>query len=256
MNELVSIIMPSYNTAKFIGQTIQSVLSQTYSNWELIIVDDCSTDDTDFVVAQYKDERIKYLKNEKNCGAAISRNLALLKANGKWIAFLDSDDIWMPDKLEKQINFMEKNGYSFTYTMYREIDENGKQLNKIVSGPRKISKHKMYNYCWMGCLTVIYDSIKAGTIQIRNLKKNNDYAMWLKVIKKCKCYLLPEILAEYRKRDGSISNQSKIGLIKYHYYLFRISENMCVARAIFYTLKNLIFGVWKKFRYVKKGNEK
>ena len=105
MNELVSIIMPSYNTASFISKTIESVLNQTYKNWELLIVDDCSTDDTDEIVSKYNDKRIVYLKNEKNSGAAISRNRALRNAKGKWIAFLDSDDLWHPTKLEKQIKF-------------------------------------------------------------------------------------------------------------------------------------------------------
>lgn len=108
MNELVSIIMPSYNTASFISKTIESVLNQTYKNWELLIVDDCSTDDTDEIVSKYNDKRIVYLKNEKNSGAAISRNRALRNAKGKWIAFLDSDDLWHPTKLEKQIKFMKK----------------------------------------------------------------------------------------------------------------------------------------------------
>ena len=118
MNELVSVIMPSYNTARFIGNSIKSVLNQTYTNWELIIVDDCSTDNTDEVVENFKDKRIKFFKNKKNYGAAFSRNRALKLAEGRWIAFLDSDDLWVNTKLEKQISFMKKNGYSFTYTDY------------------------------------------------------------------------------------------------------------------------------------------
>ena len=120
MNDLVSIVMPSYNTGKFIKKSIESVIDQTYENWELIIVDDCSDDDTDAVVTSFNDKRIRYLKNEVTCGAAISRNRALRKARGKWIAFLDSDDLWMPEKLKKQILFMEKNNYSFSYTNYME----------------------------------------------------------------------------------------------------------------------------------------
>ena len=110
--ELVSIIMPSYNTAKYIAESIKSVQAQTYKNWELLIVDDCSSDDTDDVVRPFlSDERIKYLKNEKNSGAALTRNKALREAKGKWIAFLDSDDLWHPNKLEKQIEFMVKNDF-------------------------------------------------------------------------------------------------------------------------------------------------
>ena len=119
MNELVSIIMPSYNTADYISESIKSIQKQVYSNWELIIVDDCSTDNTDDIVRPFLvDSRIRYLKNERNSGAAVSRNRALREAKGRWIAFLDSDDLWAPEKLEKQIEFMEKNGYSFSYTNY------------------------------------------------------------------------------------------------------------------------------------------
>lgn len=172
MNNLVSIITPSYNTAKFIGKTIESVQTQTHRNWELIIVDDCSSDNTDEVVADYlNDDRIKYIKNEKNSGAAISRNRALREAKGKWIAFLDSDDLWLPEKLERQICFMEKNGYHFSYTNYEEIDENDWPINVKVSGPKRINKHGMYNYCYPGCLTVMYDAEYVGLIQIRDIKK-------------------------------------------------------------------------------------
>ena len=174
--------MPSYNTAQYISQSIQSVLAQTYLNWELIIVDDCSTDNTENVVSVFlNDNRIKFLKNERNSGAAVSRNRALREARGKWIAFLDSDDLWEPEKLEKQIAFMKNNGYSFSYTNYVEIDEAGIQSGVKVTGPQKITKTGMYNYCWPGCLTVMYDADEIGLIQIADIKKNNDYAMWLKI---------------------------------------------------------------------------
>lgn len=252
MDDLVSIIMPSYNTAKFISETIESVLAQTYSNWELIIVDDCSTDDTDAVACPYlADDRIRYIKNEKNSGAAVSRNRALREAKGKWVAFLDSDDLWLPEKLEKQIEFMEKNNYHFSYTNYIEIDEESKTNGKRVTGPKKITKHGMYNYCWMGCLTVMYDAETVGLIQIADIKKNNDYAMWLKACKKADCYLLDEVLAKYRKRSGSISNYGYTKLIKWHYKLYREAEkNSSIVSAVF-TLRNLFWGGLKKIRYVK-----
>lgn len=254
MNDLVSIIMPSYNTAKFISLSIESVIAQTYENWELIIVDDCSCDKTDDIVAAFvgDDRRIRYLKNEKNSGAAVSRNRALKEAKGKWIAFLDSDDLWAASKLEKQIRFMENNGYRFSYTMYKEIDENSQSLNRVVYGPKKITKRKMFNYCWMGCLTVMYDAESVGLIQIEDLKKNNDYAMWLKICKKEDCFLLDEVLAQYRKRTGSISNHKKLSLVKHHYSLFRVGEKMCGFRAAIYTVKNLFYGLWKKIKYVRK----
>lgn len=253
MNDLVSIIMPSYNTGCFIAETIESVLSQSYSNWELIIVDDCSTDNTDDVVGQYlTDVRIRYIKNEANSGAAVSRNRALREAKGKWMAFLDSDDLWEPDKLKKQITFMEKNDYHFSYTDYIEIDEESYPNGKSVTGPRCITKHGMYNYCWMGCLTVMYDSDEIGLIQIEDIKKNNDYAMWLKVCKKANCYLLDETLARYRKRSGSISNHSYMKLIKWHYKLYKEAEEQNSLMSVVNTFRNLVFGFYKKKKYVKK----
>lgn len=253
MSDLVSIITPSYNTALYIAETIRSVQAQTYTNWEMIIVDDCSTDNTDEIVAPFlADGRIRYLKNEKNSGAAVSRNYALREATGRWIAFLDSDDVWMPDKLEKQIAFMERNQYHFSYTCYEEMDESSKQLGVTVTGPAKITKHGMYNYCWMGCLTVMYDREYVGLIQIENIKKNNDYAMWLKVCKKADCYLLDEVLAQYRRgRAGSISTQKYTALIKWHYKLYAEAEKKNPVISFVLTCRNMIFGVWKKMRYVK-----
>lgn len=250
---LVSIIMPSYNTAQYIEKTIKSVLDQTYTNWELIIVDDCSTDNTDEVVKNYlTDKRIKYLKNEQNSGAAVSRNRALREAKGQWIAFLDSDDLWMPEKLEKQICFMKEKGYFFSYTDYEEINAEGNRTGTFVTGPKKITKMGMYNYCWPGCLTVMYDATKVGLIQISDIKKNNDYAMWLKVCKKADCYLLDECLGQYRKgRVGSVSTHSIKTMIGWHYRLFHEAEKRSALVSAIFTLRNLFWGVLKKIRYVK-----
>lgn len=252
-NGLVSIIMPSYNTGNYISESINSVINQSYKNWELIIVDDCSTDNTDEIIKDFlKDSRIKYLKNKENSGAAISRNKALRMAKGEWIAFLDSDDLWKHKKLEKQIRFMEQNNYNFSYTKYGEIDEYGNNLNIEISGPKKITKFKMYSYCWPGCLTVMYNRKKIGLIQIKDIKKNNDYAMWLKVCKKENCYLYPFSLALYRKRNGSISRQNYLKLIKWHYKLFRECDNQNELNSLVLTIRNLSFGVIKKIFYKKK----
>lgn len=254
MNELVSIIMPSYNTANYIGKSIESVLKQTYNNWELIIVDDSSNDNVDEVISKYiKDNRIKFFKNKTNNGAAFSRNYALKMAKGRWIAFLDSDDLWTSDKLEKQIKFMKANNYKFTYTNYRTIDENSKDLNTVVSGPRKINKTKMYNYCYPGCLTVMYDSKGIGLVQIKNIKKNNDYAMWLQISKKADCYLLPECLAKYRIRKESISHDALMKKIKSHYDLFKICDNRAPIIAFWFASWNMFYGILKKIYYVRKG---
>lgn len=249
---LVSVIMPSYNTADYIKESILSVLNQTYQNLELIIVDDCSSDDTMTVIDEVEDSRIKVFKNEKNSGAAVSRNKALREANGQWIAFLDSDDLWTTDKLEKQISFMEKNGYHFSYTNYEEIDMDGNKTGVFVTGPKHISKRGMFNYCWPGCLTVMYDADYVGLIQIADIKKNNDYAMWLKICKKADCYLLDECLGQYRKgRTGSISTHGYLSLIKWHYRLFRDGEQQGLMVSLVNTGRNALFGIYKKRRYVE-----
>lgn len=253
MQELVSIIMPSYNTAQYIKESIESVQNQTYSNWELIIVDDCSTDNTDEIVESIVDERIRYIKNEKNSGAAVSRNRALREAKGRWIAFLDSDDLWLSDKLEKQIRFMEENDYHFSYTNYSEIDIKGERTGVTITGPKRITKRGMFNYCWPGCLTVIYDAKVVGLIQIADIRKNNDYAMWLKVCRKADCLLLNEDLALYRRgREGSISTHSIKKLIIWHYKLHTEAEGQKRWIALLNTGRNLVFGFYKKKRYVKK----
>lgn len=255
IKDLVSIIMPSYNTGSFIEKSIQSVLNQTYSNWELIIVDDCSTDNTLEILEKINDDRIIILKNAKNSGAAVSRNKALRKAKGQWVAFLDSDDLWHPEKLEKQIAFMKTNKYYFSYTNYEEIDMEGNKTGVKVTGPKKITKTGMFNYCWPGCLTVMYDAEKVGLIQIADIKKNNDYAMWLKICQKADCYLLDEFLAKYRKgRVGSVSTLNIIALIGWHYKLFRLSEKKSILASVFDTGRNMIFGFYKKKRYVLRGD--
>lgn len=252
MYGLVSIITPSYNTAQYIGQTIASVQAQTYGNWELLIVDDCSTDDSDQVIAPYlADQRIRYLKNEKNSGAAISRNYALREAKGKWIAFLDSDDLWHPEKLERQLKFTVEHGYKCTYTDYR-ICLNGEWMPYINTAPNTVNKWKLYNYCYFSTITVLYDREYVGLVQIADLKKNNDYAMWFQVLDKCKAYRLPECLAYYVKHEGSISGGSKLKLIRHHYILFRKGLNKSKFVAALCTVNNLFWGVLKKLYYKKK----
>lgn len=252
---LISIITPTWNCAQFICETIRSVQAQTYQNWELIISDDCSTDNTRLVIEPYlkDDSRIMYICNEHNSGAAITRNNALRRAQGKWIAFLDSDDLWYPDKLEKQMKFMEENGYHFSYTKYVEMDEMGKEMGVLISGPKHISRRGMYNFCWPGCLTVMYDAEKVGLIQIADIKKNNDYAMWLKVCHKADCHLLAEPLAKYRRgRIGSISTHGYVTLMKWHYKLFHEANGNNALYSLWLTAWNMVFGVYKKLRYVKK----
>ncbi len=249
--ELISIIMPSYNTAKYINESIRSVINQTYSNWELIIVDDCSSDNTDEIIKNINDDRIIYIKNKVNSGAAISRNKALKHAKGKWVAFLDSDDVWLPEKLEKQTKFMKKNNYKFTYTDYR-INLNGNWLPYINTGPKKVTKRKLYNYCYFSTITVMYDREYIGLVQVEDIKKNNDYAMWFEVIKKADAYRLPECLSYYYRHENSISSGSKIKLIKYHYIMYRKALKIGKVISIMLTINNLFYGVLKKIFYRKR----
>lgn len=248
---LVSIIMPSWNTGKFIAESIESVLAQTYKNWELLIVDDCSTDNTDEVVASFKDTRIKYFKNEKNSGAALTRNRAMREAQGEWIAFLDSDDLWAPNKLEKQLRFMNDNGYVFSYHDFVKIDEESKPLNVYVTGPNVVTKQGMYNYGYPGCLTFMYSAKAMGLIQIKDIKKNNDYAILLKLCKKADCYLLNENLAQYRIRKKSISHDKITKKLKSHYDLFHFCDEQPAPIAFWYACWNMWYGVLKKMNFEK-----
>ena len=249
-NEKVSIIMPAYNCEKYIADSIESVLSQTYTNWELIIVDDCSTDKTTEIIESFNDERIILLHNQSNLGAALTRNIAIAKASGEWIAFLDSDDVWVDKKLEVQLSFMRQNGYVFTYTDYR-IQLNGKWLPYINTGPNVVTKRKLYNYDYMSTITIMYKADAIGIIQIADIKKRNDYALWLKAIEKANCYRLPQCLSYYIKHENSISSGSKIKLIKYYYIMYRKVLGKTVPLSILLTFNNLIHGVIKRYRYRK-----
>ena len=249
---LVSIIMPSWNTAEFIAESVQCVIDQTYQNWELLIVDDCSTDNTDEVVAPFlADKRVKYFHNEKNSGAALTRNKAMREAQGEWIAFLDSDDLWTPDKLEKQVSFMKKHGYVLSYTEYEKIDEEGKPLNIYVTGPDTVNKRKMYNYDYIGQLTMMYSAKHFGLIQIKDIKKNNDYAIRLQLYKKpgTEAHLLKKNLAKYRILKKSISHDKLSKKLKSHYDLFHMCDERPALVAIWFACWNMWYGLQKKRNY-------
>ncbi|WP_455962118.1 glycosyltransferase family 2 protein [Bacteroides bouchesdurhonensis] len=250
---LVSIITPTWNCAGFICDTIKSIQNQSYQKFEILIQDDCSTDGTLDIVMPFlnKDSRIKYECNSTNSGAAITRNNALKRAKGRWIAFLDSDDLWEPEKLAHQLKFMVENGYSFSYHEYSEISEEGRELRVFVSGIKKVSKFDMFACCWPGCLSVMYDAEKIGLIQINDVRKNNDTAMWLKVVRKAPCYLLKENLAKYRRRKVSITPKPLYKRIWAHYPLFHVAEEMNPFTATFWTIMNVFGNAYKKMFYVK-----
>lgn len=230
--DLVSIIMPAYNCERFIGIALDSVISQTYRNWEVIVIDDCSTDNTAHVVQEYlkKDNRIKYYKLDKNSGAAVARNKAVDIAKGKYMAFLDSDDVWFPEKLTKQIEFMEENNYGFTCTSYTKIDEEGQYLNRTIVAEYKRDYDGVLKTC-PGNSTVIYNAEKLGKFKIPDIKKRNDYVMWLQVIKKEKyLYGIEEPLGSHRIRAEGISS-NKMSLVGYHWKVYREIEKLSLLKS-------------------------
>lgn len=238
MCEFISIITPTYNCGKYIERTIKSVQGQTYKNWEMIIVDDCSVDNTREIVNRIAsmDDRIKYFCLEKNSGAAVARTRAMEIASGDYMAFLDSDDIWKPEKLQKQLSFMEDNGYFFTSTAYEQIDENDNKLDKIVKAPVKTSYNRLLLDCPVGNSTVMYNVKKMGKFKVPDIRKRNDDALWLQMLKKEKyIYGMSDVLMEYRVRQNSISS-NKFSLIKYHWKLYREVENLSVVRSVFHIL--------------------
>ena len=207
---LVSIIMPSYNAARFIGESINSVLLQTYSNWELLIVDDCSKDNSVEVVRKFAniDKRVVLFSLEKNVGAAAARNVAIEHAQGQYIAFLDSDDVWDEYKLEKQLASMKQYSYVFTFSNYYVMEENGKKTENIVKVPSSLSYHQYLRNTIIGCLTVIIDRQQTGDFKMPLIKSSHDMALWLLIMKRgFKAYGLKDVLAGYRL--VSTSNTAK-----------------------------------------------
>jgi len=220
---LVSIITPCFNSEKFISETIHSVQNQTYQNWEMIVVDDCSTDQTATIIEQFvkNDARIRFFQLEKNSGAGIAREMALSQAKGDYISFLDADDLWKPLKLEKQLQFLKDNKIHFTFSFYDCIDEEGNALNKRVEAPRNLSYRQLFFCNYVGNLTGIYDVNYFGKIAISSTRKRQDWMVWLTILKQIKsAKLVPESLAFYRIRNNSLS-ASKVDLLKHNFAVYR-----------------------------------
>lgn len=252
INQKVSIICPTHNCEEVIKFTIKSVLSQSHLNWELIIVDDYSTDLTVDVVKEFHDSRIKLLLNNKNRGAAFSRNRAIKEASGEYIAFLDGDDLWAENKLEEQLAFMVDNYYAFSYTNYEEIDYLGKKIGKFVTGPRKVTHQMFKRMDYVGCLTVMYRRDICPDLQIPNdIYKRNDYALWLLLSKKANCYLLPKTLAYYRRGKNTISSGGKSKLFPYHVALYKKVFGYSTFKSFLCASRNVFYYIHKKLRYVK-----
>ncbi|GIZ08087.1 glycosyltransferase family 2 protein [Flavobacterium sp. UMI-01] len=223
MNELVSIIIPTYQSEKYISATIQSVQNQIHTNWEIILVDDASTDTTMAIVkAMAKDDsRIKYIELHQNSGTGIARNTALNQAQGRYIAFLDADDLWKPEKLSIQLAFLNKHKVPFTFSAYDCIDEDGNPMNKRVVPPQKLTYRQLFFCNYIGNLTGIYDTHFFGKIPISSSRKRQDWMHWLTLLKKIKkANAVPESLAYYRVRTHSLS-ASKFDLIQHNFAVYK-----------------------------------
>lgn len=232
---LISIITACYNSEKFIGETIRSVLSQTYTNWELIIVDDCSSDNSVTIIETFShtNSSIKLIKNTSNKGVAVARNTATKAAKGQYIAFLDSDDVWKPHKLQTQINFMVENNYNVCYSSYELIDEKGNILNKTINALPELSLKKLLKSNYVGNLTGMYNTSKLGKIYVKNLRKRQDWLLWIEALKRSKkpAKGIQESLAFYRVRENSMSS-NKFNLLKYNYWVYKKGLEFSTLKSI------------------------
>jgi glycosyltransferase involved in cell wall biosynthesis len=236
----VSIIMPAFNAENYIAKSIQSVLNQTYKDFELIIINDKSTDNTMSIVNDFerKDQRIKVIDLKENQGVAQARNHGIKASTGRFIAFLDSDDLWHSDKLSKQIHFMLENNYAFSYTAYEIIDHKGMPLQQYVKVPKSRSYKQLLRGNFIGCLTVVIDKTKVRPFEMLKIG-HEDYALWLSILKEnnIRAYGLTEILAYYRKGQVSVSS-NKNRAMKWQWNIIRNIEK-----------KNIVYSTFLFFMY-------
>ncbi|MFC0559257.1 glycosyltransferase family 2 protein [Halalkalibacter alkalisediminis] len=232
---LVSIVTPVYNAERFVTETIHSVTAQTYSNWELIVVDDCSNDQSKEIIRSFqeKDDRIKYECLETNMGAAVARNTGIKKAVGKYVAFLDSDDLWRPEKLEKQVAFMEDGQKLFSFTGYQLLNEDGSERGKVISVPKVVTYESLLKNTIIGCLTVMLNIEVLGKVQMPTIRTRQDFVLWLSILKNGHvAYGLQEDLAWYRKVKNSISS-NKLNAAKRNWKIYREFENLPFFKACY-----------------------
>lgn len=236
IENLVSVITPVYNSEKYIEKTVLSVLNQTYKNLEMILVDDCSTDNSKEIILnlQKKDKRVKYVKLDKNSGAAVARNKGLETANGQFIAFIDSDDVWKQDKLNQQLKFMQDKNIGFTYTGYETLAEDGNIQNKHIHVPDKINYSSLLKNTAIACSTVVINKKITGEFFMPLVRKGQDTATWLQLLKKIDyAYGYDEVLSSYRKVAGSISS-NKLDALKRTWNTYYNIEKLPFFKAAYY----------------------
>lgn len=232
---LVSIITPVYNAEEFIVQTIESVQAQTYNDWELLLIDDCSTDSSAELIRSFtdNDNRIRYVKLNKNSGAAVTRNTGLAMAKGRYIAFLDSDDIWKAQKLEKQMELIKEKDIGFVFTSYRYIMQDGSPMSKVARAPEKIDYNGLLKNTIIGCSTVLIDKKIIGDFRMANVRRGQDTATWLQLLKKTDyAYGIYDDLVWYRVVSGSLSD-NKFTAIKRTWNTYRNVEHLSLPKAMY-----------------------
>ncbi len=252
---LVSVITPLYNASTYIIKTIESLQNQTYSHWEQLIVNDFSSDNSLEVVEQLSknDSRIRIVTLDKNYGAAYCRNRATEIANGEYIAFLDADDLWHPEKLEKQLSFMQDNNAVVSYTNYLHIDKEGKSLGKRIKALPKLTYQKQHSNNYIGNLTGIYNVSKIGKIIAPNIRKRQDWAVWLEAIKKSNrpALGLQEDLAYYRVHEESMS-ANKWNLVTYNFSFYKTYLGYSWIKASFWLLRFFYEYFFKRVQWIEK----
>ena len=244
----VSIITPAYNAAEFLPETIESVLKQTFSDWEMIIIDDCSEDNTFEIATNYsvKDSRIKVIKNEVNSGVAATRNHGLDVASGDYIAFVDSDDMWLPEKLKKQIQFMEENGYALTYTKYQVFITETKEKGKIIKAPKKMTAKKILGNTAIGCLTVMVNKKIVGDFRMPLLKHTEDNCTWQEILSRgFLAFGLQEVLSLYRISRNSLTSK-KSSAAKQQWETYRSFYRFSVVKSLYYFIQYAFNAVIKR----------
>lgn len=234
--QLISIITPVYNAEKYLAETIESVLDQTYSNFEYILVDDCSPDKSAEIIQKYamEDNRVKYIKLEENSGAAVARNKGLELSKGSYIAFIDSDDKWMPSKLQKQISFMEENNVGFSYTKFDLIHQDGSLKKTDVKLPKKLNYTSLLKNTAIACSTVMINKEIVGDFRMPLVRKGQDTATWLQILRRLDyAYLVDEVLNQYRSVPASLSS-NKIQALKRTWNTYYNLEQLPLPKALYY----------------------
>jgi teichuronic acid biosynthesis glycosyltransferase TuaG len=234
---MVSIITPTFNSEEWIRATYESILAQSYCNWEWIVTDDCSCDSTVSILTKIEseDSRVKVFKNKVNSGAAVSRNNSISKATGDYIAFIDSDDLWVPSKLTKQIQFMENNRIDFSFTAYSLINSDSRKLEKEVDTHLNSAldyEDMLRKKATLGCSTVMLRRSAFEDIMMPDIRTGQDYGLWLKLLKTgVKAHPLAEVLTQYRLLPNSIS-RNKFKKAKRQWQIYRDIEDLGVFKSL------------------------